>query len=74
MLFNKIIKALVESIDKGGHGPVLPLTMKVSVKSEYGRHQLVVSVEHLVVVLQARLKRNNGHRFNDDTSMNGIVR
>ena len=53
---------------------MLPLTMKVSVKSEYGRHQLVVSVEHLVVVLQARLKRNNGHRFNDDTSMNGIVR
>ena len=35
---NEIIKALVESIDKGGHGPVLPLIMTVSVGSEYGRH------------------------------------
>ena len=26
---NEIIKALVKLIDKGGHGPVLPLTMTV---------------------------------------------
>ena len=53
---------------------MLPLTMTVSVRSEYGRHQLVVLVEHLAVVLQARLRRNNGSRFNNDTSTNGIVR
>ena len=72
-IFDKIIKAMVESIDEGGHGPVLPLTMTVSVGSEYGRHRLVVLVEHLAVVLRARLRRNNGSRFNDDTSTNSIV-
>ena len=70
---NEIIKALVESIDKGGHGPMLPLTMTVSVKSKYGRHQSVVLVEHPEVVLRARLRHNNGSRFNNDTSTNGIV-
>ena len=70
---SKIIKALVESIDEGGHGPVSPLTMTLSVGSKYGRHQSVVLVEHLAVVLQARLRRNNGRRFNNDTSTNGIV-
>ena len=71
---NKIIKALVKSIDKGGHGPVSPLTMMVFDGTQYRRHRLVVLVEHLVVVLQARLRRNDGHRFNDDMSTNGIVR
>ncbi len=51
---DEIIKALVESRDKGGHGPVSPLTMTVSVGSEYNTHRLVVLVEHL-------------GRFNDDT-------
>ena len=41
---NEIINALVKSIDEGGHGPVLPLTMTVSVRSEYGKHQSVVLV------------------------------
>ena len=71
---DKITKALVASIDGRGHGPVLPLTMMVSVRSKYGRHRLVVLVEHLAVVLRARLRRNNGSRFNDNTSMNVIVR
>ena len=57
---NKIIKALVESRDEGGHGPVSPLTMTVSVGSEYDTHQSVVLVEHL-------------GRFNDDAGTNGIV-
>ena len=35
---DKIIKVLVKLIDKGGHGPVSPLTMTVSVGSKYGRH------------------------------------
>jgi hypothetical protein len=35
---SKIIKALVESRDKRGHGPVSPLTMTVSVGSEYNMH------------------------------------
>ena len=30
-------------------------------------------MEHPEVVLRARLRRNNGSRFNGDTSMNGIV-
>ena len=72
---NKIIKALVESRDEGGHGPVSPLTMTVSVGSEYGRHRSVVLVEHLAVVLRARLRRNDGSRFNDGAGgTNGIVR
>ena len=71
---NEIIKVLVKSIDERGNGPVLPLTMTVSVGSEYGRHQSVVLVEHLVVVLRARLRGNNSSRFNDDTGTNGIVR
>ncbi len=71
---DEIIKALVELIDKGGHDSVLPLTITVSVGSKYGRHRLVVLVEHLAVVLRARLRRNNGSRFNDNTSMNVIVR
>ena len=70
---DEIIKALVDLIDEGGHGPVSPLTMTVSVGSKYGRHQSVVLVEHPAVVLRARLRRNNGSRFNDDTSTNGIV-
>ena len=56
-----------------GHGPVSPLTMTVSVGSEYGMHQSVVLVEHLTVVLWARLRRNDSSRFNDDTGTNGIV-
>ena len=52
----------------------MPLTMMVSVRSKYDRHQLVVLVEHLVVVLRAKLRCNNGSRFNEDTSTNGIVR
>jgi hypothetical protein len=58
---DEIIIALVESRDEGGHGPVLPLTMMVSVGSEYDTHRLVVLVEHL-------------GRFNDDMGTNGIVR
>ena len=64
----------VESIDEGGHGPVSPLTMTVSVGSEYDTHQSVVLVEHLAVVLRARVRRNDSSRFNDDTGTNGIVR
>ena len=51
-----------------------PLTMTVSIGSKYGRHRLVVLVEHLAVVLRARLRHNNGSRYNNDTSTNGIVR
>ena len=69
----EIIKALVNLIDKKGHSPVLPLTMRVSIGSKYGRHQSVVLMEHPAVVLQARLRHNNGSRFNNDTSTNGIV-
>ncbi len=36
-------------------------------------HQSVVLVEHLTVVLWARLRRNDSSRFNDDTGTNGIV-
>ena len=51
----------------------MPLTMMVSVGSKYGRHRSVVLVEHLAVVLRARLRRNNDSRFNNDASTNGIV-
>ena len=81
---DEIIKVLVESIDEGGHGPLSPLTMTISVGSEYGRHRSVVLVEHLAVVLRARLRRNDGRRFDcamdrDATGSgggctNGIVR
>ena len=71
---DEIIKALIESRDKGGHGPVSPLTMMVSIGSEYDTHQSVVLVEHLAVVLRARLRRNDSGGFNDDTGTNGIVR
>jgi hypothetical protein len=70
---DEIIKALVESRDKGGHGPVSPLTMTISVGSEYHMHRSVVLVEHPAVVLRARLRRNDSSRFNDDTGTNGIV-
>jgi hypothetical protein len=53
---------------------VSPLTMTVSIGSEYGRHRLVVLAEHLVLVLRARLRRNNDSRFNDNTGTNSIVR
>ena len=71
---NKTIEAMVELIDEGEPGLVSPLTMTVSVGSEYGRHRSVVLVEHLMVVLRARLRRNNGSRFDNDTGTNGIVR
>ena len=70
---DEILQVLVELRDKGGHGPVSPVIMTVSVGSQYGRHQSVVLVEHLAVVLRARLRHNGGNRFNDDTSMKGIV-
>ncbi|KAL7528775.1 hypothetical protein ACHAWF_002705 [Thalassiosira exigua] len=60
---DETIKALVESIDEGGHGPISPLTMTISIGSEYGRHRAVVLVEHLAVVLRARLRRNDGRCF-----------
>ncbi|KAL7509935.1 hypothetical protein ACHAXN_007283, partial [Cyclotella atomus] len=72
-----IIKILVESIDEGGHGPISPLTMTISIGSEYGRHRAVVLVEHLAVVLRARLRRNDGKGYDDGTSSvaeNGIVK
>jgi hypothetical protein len=50
------------------------LTMTISVGSEYDTHQSVVLVEHLAVVLRARLRRNDSSRFNDNTGTNGIVR
>lgn len=65
---DEIIKVLVESIDEGGHGPVSPLTMTISIGSEYGRHRGVVLVEHLAVVLRARLRRNDGREFNDEAT------
>lgn len=70
-----IIKILVESIDEGGHGPISPLTMTISIGSEYCRHRAVVLVEHLAVVLRARLRRNDGKGYDDGTSSvakNGI--
>ena len=48
--------------------------MTVSIWSKYGRHRLVVLVEHLAVVLRARLRHNDGSRFNIDTITNSIVR
>jgi hypothetical protein len=69
---DEIVKILVESINEGGHGALLPLTMTISIGSEYGRHRAVVLVEHLAVVMRARLKRNDGSRF-DSPGMNGIV-
>ena len=70
---DEIIKILVESIDEGGHGALSPLTMTISIGSEYGRHRAVVLVEHLAVVLKARLRRNDGNRFGC-SGTNGIVR
>ena len=61
---DEVIKILVEAIDEGGHGPISPLTMTVSIGSEYGRHRSVVLVEHLSVILRARLRRNDGSCFN----------
>ena len=49
------------------------LTMTISVGSEYDTHQSVVLVEHLAVVLRARLRRNDSSRFNDNTGTNSIV-
>ena len=69
-----IIKGMINLIDEGGHDPLSPLTMTVFVGSKYCRHQLVVLVEHPAVVLRARLRHNNGSRFNNSTSTNGIVR
>lgn len=73
---DEIIKMLVESIDEGGHGAISPLTMTISIGSEYGRHRSVVLVEHLAVVLRARLRRNDGRCFNGGRGLggNGIVR
>ena len=50
--------------------------MTISIGSEYGRHRAVVLVEHLAIILRARLRRNDGKSFNDDSSSknNGIVR
>ena len=76
---DEIIKVLVEAIDEGGHSAINPLTMTISVGSEYGRHRAVVLVEHLAVVLRARLRRNDGKSFTDSStsttsSNNGIVK
>ncbi|KAL3808397.1 hypothetical protein ACHAXA_009838 [Cyclostephanos tholiformis] len=71
---DEIVKVLVESIDEGGHGPVSPLTMTISIGSEYGRHRSVVLVEHLAVVLRARLRRNDGSRYDGVVDHSGIVR
>mmetsp|Transcript_19773 Transcript_19773/g.40993 ORF Transcript_19773/g.40993 Transcript_19773/m.40993 type:complete len:257 (+) Transcript_19773:301-1071(+) len=78
---DEIIRTIVESIDEGGHGPISPLNMTISIGSEYGRHRSVVLAEHLAVVLRARLRRNDGRRFgeddggkgNDEGGRNGIV-
>lgn len=73
-----VIKILVEAIDEGGHGPISPLTMTISIGSEYGRHRAVVLVEHLAVVVRARLRRNDGRGFDGggdaEPTRNGIVR
>ena len=76
---DEIIKVLVETIDEGEHSAINPLTMTISIGSEYGRHRAVVLVEHLAVVLRARLRRNDGKSFTDSSgscssSNNGIVR
>lgn len=76
---DEIIKVLVEAIDEGEHSAINPLTMTVSIGSEYGRHRAVVLVEHLAVVLRARLRRNDGKSFTDSSgscssSNNGIVK
>ena len=60
---DEVIKILVEAIDDGGHGPISPLTMTISIGSEYGRHRSVVLVEHLAVIIKARLRRNDGRCF-----------
>lgn len=76
---DEVIKVLVEAIDEGNHSAINPLTMTISVGSEYGRHRSVVLVEHLAVVLRARLRRNDGKSFTDSSgscsaSNNGIVK
>ena len=76
---DEVIKILVESIDEGGHGPINPLTMTISIGSEYGRHRSVVLVEHLAIILRSRLRKNDGRGFNEEESgrclgKNGIVK
>lgn len=78
------MKSLIESskcsssINEGGHGPISPLTMTISIGSEYGHHRAVVLVEHLAVILRARLRRNDGKGYNENDVVgkvqNGIVR
>ena len=63
---DEVIKILVEAIDEGGHGPLSPLSMQISIGSEYGRHRAVALVEHLGVILRARLRKNDGQCFNND--------
>ena len=78
---DEIIKVIVEAIDEGGHGAISPLTMTISIGSEYGRHRSVVLGEHLAMILRARLRRNDGACCNDVGSVGagsgpgkGIVR
>ena len=79
---NEIMKVLMEYIDEDGYGAVSPsLTMTILIGSEYGRYMAVVLlvVEHLAVVIRARLRRNDARCFNDiedddaGPGKNGIV-
>ena len=55
----RVFPALLEAIHEGGHGYVSPLTMRVSVGSELGRHRSVVAVEWIAQHLRHLLRTHN---------------
>lgn len=59
----QIAQALVDAIDNGGHGYVLPLNMTIYIGSDRGRHRSVVASELAAIALRQLLRTNERNRF-----------
>ena len=66
---DQILPCLIEAQDVGGHGYVSPLSCKVQIGSELGRHRSVVVVERVAVALRQLLRENSQSKIRQPMSV-----
>ena len=66
---DQILPCLIEAQDVGGHGYVSPLSCKVQIGSELGRHRSVVVAERVAVALRQLLRDNSESKIRQPISV-----
>jgi len=65
----KVLKAIKEAINDGGHGYAFPIEITVHIGSEYGRHRSVVLCEYTAQTIRGMLRKTTDSTITDPVSV-----